>query len=326
MWNSNPGLTSPPIPEKLFGNIDTSIFRGKIMSKAKGCFKPALIGCGALTGIFILVLGVTALVAWFSIDDRDGETAQDATPTSLISAQTATGHGRVILNLAQGEFEIEPAAPGEGVSIEARFDPEVYELEDRLTTPGDQWEYQVDFRRTMSGLQAFFRAIMSQGGDTYFRVYLPAEAELELLINAQEGGLVTELGGLNLTEADITVEKGGFVLNFASPLQQPMRSLIVRGAMGGFDLSNLGNASPALLDIRHKMGGANIDLDGEWLQDSDIRIGVRMGGTAVNLPRGVTIEGAPGYSRSFEQENPEIPLPVLRFTVSQSMGEIDFSR
>ena len=296
------------------------------MSGAKGCFKPVLLGCGVIFAIGILFTGISALIAWNSIDEPESAVVESIDRADRVSDRSASGRGRVILNLAQAEFEILPAAPGKGVSIEALYDEKIYELKDRFVGGAEEWEYRVDFRRTMPALQALFRSLMVDGGDSYFRVYLPPDARLDLVVTSKQGGLVTEIGGLWLHEAEFICRQGGFVLNVGRPLKEPMDFLSLRGAMGGFNLSNLGNASPARMDIRHRMGGAIIDLDGEWRQDSDISIGVRMGGTSVSVPRDVDVVGAPLPGPGLRNREPEVPPVVLRFTVSESMGEVDFSR
>ena len=89
---------------------------------------------------------------------------------------------------------------------------------------------------------------------------------------------------------------------------------------------SLGNASPRLLEIDHRMGGMSVDLRGSWVRDAQVRITQRMGGGEVRLPEGVEIEGLSlrriGRARA-GQGSPEVPMPKLDMSVSSVFGKLD---
>lgn len=297
------------------------------MSFKQGCFKPALIGCLGLLGIGVLLAVITAFIAWRGIDEQRIEEPELAPLAASSLGELTDAPGRVILDLRQGEFEIRPARAGEGITVRARYDREVFELShDYETLPDSSWIYRVQFRRTMPALQAIFRALMGGDTDAYVHVHLPADIPIELEVHVAEGELEAEIGGLWITEGDIRFEKGGFSLDVDEPLRQPMNRLSIRCRMGGFEASRLGNTSPRLLDIDCKMGGADIDLGGFWVRDCDIQIAVRMGGMGVGVPDDVEVQGLGAAGSGLRHENAEIPSPVLRFSVSESMGEIEVYR
>ncbi|MFH1842119.1 MAG: hypothetical protein ABIF77_02845 [bacterium] len=317
------------------------------MARTQGCFKTGMLGCLGLLVIVVLFVGITALVAWRGVEKQEIEKRQRTpvmaspemvaeprldsreTDGQIIRGERNLGvpptPGRVVLDLGQGEFEILPAQPGEGLSVEARYDKEVYELKEHLETmPDSSWVYHLRFERTMPGLQAIFRALMGGDTDCWVHVYLPPDIPLALELNLEAGGVETDLGGLWLTEADINFSKGGFALDISQPLREPMERLSIRGRMGGFEADDLGNASPRLLDLDFAMGGADIDLTGLWLQDADIRLKIRMGGMAVRVPQDCRLEGVPMSGARLTRDDAEVPPPLLRFDVSESMGEIEF--
>ena len=146
----------------------------------------------------------------------------------------------------------------------------------------------------------------------------------------EKGGFEAELGGLWITETDIRYAMGGFSLDVSDPLREPMESLTIQGKMGGFEAGGLGNASPRVLTVDCQMGGADIDLRGDWLRDCDISLAVRMGGMAVIVPDEVEVEGVPGSLPGGEEPelrraDRELSPPLLRFSLSQSMGEIEIT-
>ena len=305
------------------------------MGEKRGCFKLALFGCLGLIVVVILFVGITALIAWNRVGDRQIED-RELTPLAVdspVKQQTGTrnavlaGSGRVVLDLAQGEFQIHPAKPGEGLSVKARYDSEGYQLEDNFESlPDSSWVYRVRFYRTVSWLQALFQELLGDGSDTRVHVYLPPDVPIFLEIIVEEGGFEAELGGLWITAADVSFKKGGFSLSVDEPLREPMEQLSIHGMMGGFEAMRLGNASPRVLDVECTMGGADIDLRGQWVQDSNIRLAVSMGGMDVRIPDGVEVQGLAAAGHGLRHENPEIKLPVLKFSVSESMGEIEIRR
>ncbi len=302
------------------------------MSEKRGCFKIGLFGCLGIIIVLILLVGGTALVAW---KNSGNVTIEDAvlTPDSAGAStevkgakvtEVPAGVGRVVLDLSQGEFEIHPDQPGQSIRVEASYDSEVYLLEDYYESlPDSSWVYGVRSGRTISGLQSLFRQLMGGGHSPKIDIYLPADMPIELQVRVREGGFEAELGGLWITSADFRYNKGGFSLNFDEPLREPMERLTFRGSMGGFEATRLGNASPKFLDVVCRMGGADIDLRGPWSRDADIRLNVTMGGMSVRVPDDVQVQGIEGAPRALKAGDAEVPLPVLRFSVKEKMGEIE---
>jgi hypothetical protein len=104
-----------------------------------------------------------------------------------------------------------------------------------------------------------------------------------------------------------------------------MDHLSVNGSMGGVVIMGVGKASPRTLDISFTMGGGVIDLRGPWQNDADISISASMGGGKVVLPRDLAIEGI-DLETPRPQATAELPLPTLRFDISESSRKsLEFS-
>ncbi|MBU8871131.1 MAG: hypothetical protein KOO60_09755 [Gemmatimonadales bacterium] len=295
------------------------------MSKKPGCLKTGCFGCLGVTVLLILIVGINFLVAWSRLDDQPIQNLELTRPIG--AAPTPAVAGRVLLDLSQGEFYIHPAPEGESLSVKANYDETVFNLEEDLsTTPGSSWTYVVKFHRKVPFLQAIFHQLLSDSPDPEVHVFLPSDVPIELGILVQEGGFEAELGGLWLTEAEIIFRMGGFSLDVSEPLKEPLQSLKIEGSMGGFEADRLGNASPRFLDVNCKMGGAEIDLSGHWLNDCDLNLGIRMGGMAVLLPEDIRVTGVPDISPDPLKKNSEVPVPALNFNMKQKMGEIEVIR
>lgn len=301
------------------------------MSSPKGCFKIAGFGCLGVILILVVTTAVTALVAKRSIEGQVIEEYVSGTIRSdAAGGPTApAGPGRVVLDFSDGEFILMSAPEGKGVTISARYDSTSYRLVDELVTLDDgRWEYRIGFRRTIPMLQAIAMQIFGDAVDPKVEVFLPTDVELELDLDVSQCGFSADLGGLWLSEADIHFDKGGFELDVSEPLREPMDRLVIHGSMGGFEASGLGNASPAVLVIDCRMGGAEVDLRGEWLQDCDASVTVDMGGMALIVPRDIEVTGVTvtGSSQLREIIPREMPMPVLRLDVTQNRGEVEVVR
>ncbi len=294
------------------------------MASARGCFKNGCLGCLGFIVLMLLVVGVTALLAW---NDSRTSTPLDQVlaPLEADEGILLVGHGgKVVLNMSQGEFYIRPAEPGEGLRIEAVYDDELYDLDQEFVTlPDSTWEYELNFQRTAGGMRAFLQSVFSKGPSARIEVYLPPEIPLELVADISKGGFEGELGGLWLTTADLEVHQGGFALEISKPLKEPMRSFHVKSSMGGFAAEGLGNASPEVLDIFCTMGGADVDLSGAWLNDCDANLSVKMGGMAISIPRDVKVLRGANEIESMSAAGAEMDMPVLRLRTRAKYGEIE---
>jgi hypothetical protein len=169
----------------------------------------------------------------------------------------------------------------------------------------------------MAGLRQLFG-----GSSPKVQVFLPKDLPLSLEVVLVEGGGRLDLGGMWLTEVDLQLTQGGFQVDVDDPLRQPAERISLYCSMGGMEISRLGNASPRRLEVDFSMGGMELDLRGQWLNDSDIDIQSSIGGAILRLPRDVTIEGL-DTGRFRPPEEAEIALPTLRFTTTISMGELE---
>jgi len=253
-----------------------------------GCFRPVLFGCLGILAIVVIGLIVVSLFAMKGIKSERVEDMELAAvaetvaelPGELGGVETMPP-GRVVLELAQGEFYVHRGEPGEGVKVTARFDQEAYELADGLETLEDgSWIYRVSYKRTIPGLQAILQSVFGGNTDSRVDIYLPPDVPIALELYVEQGASEIELGGLWLTDAMLSVSKGGFELQISEPLREPIERFVLDGSMGGVDVGGIGNASPRTLVVDWRMGGANIDLSGQWVRDCDASVSVNMGSAA----------------------------------------------
>ena len=295
------------------------------MAKGEGAgkkwFTCGCLGCLGVIALLIVLVGSLFGTAWVGVKSEE-VSERVLEPDLPPNIGTVDGQsGRVVLRLAGGEFEVRPAAPGEGLSIRAAYDTRTYELTESFEPGGDPWVYELDFKRRGSMWMAILKGMVG-GSGSHVEVFLPADTPLELDVEIEQGGVQMELGGLWLTSADLAFAQAGAELAISEPLREPMEQLRIRGSMGGVAVEGVGDASPRRLDVDFKMGGLDLDLRGQWRTDAEVVIRTTQGGGVLRLPRDVEIVGLE-TTRVRPPADPEVPRPTLTFTVSSSQGELE---
>jgi len=289
-----------------------------------GCF-----GCLGCLGVVALLVAVAVGVGWLSARNtklEDQVVARDlpraaepepeappAEPAATAVTPASTSAGRVILDLSQAEFHVQPGEPGGKVRVEASYDKRAHELEESLDEPPQgPWVYRIRFRQIGGG--GWLRGLFAP--KTSVSIYLPPDVPLELELDVRQGGAQIELGGLWLTTARISTHQGGGEISVSEPLHAPMERFELSNQMGGMSVRSVGNASPAHFVAECSMGGMALDLRGAWVQDATIELDSSMGGLDVRLPRDLTLRGVPGREPApGTAPEPEVRRPILTFSV-----------
>jgi hypothetical protein len=241
-----------------------------------------------------------------------------------LGAASMPAAGRVVLDIGQCELSVKPGPPGEPIRVDAKFDPDGYELSEHFNEGDEErgWTYEVEFQRT--SMSSFVEGLsrLIRGASPRLVITLPPDVPYDLELDVSQGGGEIELGGLWLTNVDIEFMQGGAQVSFSDPLRYPTEKLRLEFSMGGGDVRRVGNASPRFVDIEIGMGGGDIDFRGEWQRDATISIDQSMGGASVRLPDDVEIRGL-GRKGVETRSGEEIPRPVLTFNVSSKLGGLD---
>ncbi len=291
------------------------------------------LGClGVLGVVALLVVWAVALFGAASFRARnevvESQTLSRAIPGArgVPSSLDPSGPpvGRVVLDLTVGDFRVVRGEPGDPLRVEASFDRRSYALRESFDPrKGVGWTYRVTFDEINWFKDGGLRALLG-GSFPKIVVSLPPDVPLALEGNFGKGHAMFDLGGLWLTDIDLSFDKGAMVLKVDQPLVAPAERITIRSRQGGIFMRSLGNASPRSLEIDHRMGGLLVDLGGQWVRDADIRIASSMGGARLNLPDGVAIEGLPDQPPApMPTQPPEVPPPTLRMSVSSRFGTID---
>ena len=299
----------------------------------KGCLRRGCFGClvviGAGVGL-VLIMAVITLVRGVPEVVREDESRTHPVARSHSEATAEGRGGRVILDISLASFSIVPAPAGSELRLDARYNSGSYELEESMQSDGETgWTYRLSFGRR----SAF--DFVDIGPENRLELHLPAGTPLVIEGELGMGESDIQLGGLWVESVKLEAGVGEHRFGFDEPLPVPMTSFELNGSIGESRIANLGNASPAEVKIRHRIGEIRVDLDGAWRNDARVTIRSSIGGFQVGLPdEGVGFEllrasiGIGESNTSRAGDRPEAPAgaPVVRLDASQSLGELLLTR
>lgn len=265
--------------------------RGCLSCLGRGC-------CGCLVALVALIV-ILAAAGWIL---RPGpEQRETITASPEASAAPLTGRGRVVLELEEGEFRIEPGPPGSSLSAEATADTTTSELEQEFTRNDDgSWTWHVRYG-SRHGLVGMLFAGQRQEGQVVVR--LPRDLPMDLELRLARGASEVELGGLDLSSVSGRVKMGEFRIGFSEPLAAPLESLSLETSFGNLRLDTIGNASPLLTHVVSSFGETGLGLGGAWRNPATVSVDFKMGALLLTAP-------------------PDLKLVRGDITVSQ--GSLDF--
>jgi hypothetical protein len=315
-----------------------------------GCFRYGCFGCLAL--LVLLLVGTLTIVAigWMlGVPEQQVERPQltrelpapdPGDASGDLSASEPTGElvprdqtaGRVILDLNEGSFRITPAAPGEPARVDGRYDAGIYELTESLEwSEGEGWIYRVSFDRRVSWVRALFDETEQ---DARINISLPRGTPFTLEGSVGVGESVLDLSGLQVREVDLDLGTGSHTLAFDEPAPLPMEAFRLGAEIGELRVNGLGNASPEIVRVSHRIGEVDIDLKGAWLRDADVDVSCGIGLCLIRVPQNVGLEvlsaditlGEVTGAGLGGQRTPEEGEPVLRLDLSGKIGEVMVSQ
>jgi hypothetical protein len=142
------------------------------------------------------------------------------------------------------------------------------------------------------------------------------------------------LGGLWLVDTDLVASMGEITVDYDRPLLAPMKSFRLVSKMGEAQVSNLGNASPSSVYVRHRMGSMSLGLQGAWQNDARVEGGITMGELVVWVPEDVLLD-VENMSQVIGEANVFDPsklqgldedAPTLKLDLRGGMGSIEVRR
>ena len=270
----------------------------------------ALLAC---VGIGALAVGAIFVVQYLAEEPETQALSHDASLDRLV-------RGTIVLSLSSAMVILAEGQPGGPLRVESSFDPDVYTLAQRYDESDDgRWTWRLDFHERSVLHISVIRVWLGRRSPEV-TVIIPPDLPFDLEAEMKGGCLVMDFASLDLSSADVELNRGVVQVSASEPMNVPMKTLTVRGSMGTVLLDRIGNASPEKLEVQHRLGAAVVDLQGLWRTDSDIHFHVALADGRLQVPRDVRVEGL-GQTFIFAPEQ-EIALPTLRVGAHASFGDI----
>jgi hypothetical protein len=267
----------------------------------------------AWVGCIVLAVGAIFLVQHLAEQPEPHVLSHDA-------ARAGFRQGKVVLSLSSAMVMLAAGPPGGPLRVESSFDPDVYTLSQQYREgDSDDWTYRVDFHEK-SVLHISVIGIWLGKRSPVVTVMIPPDRPFDLEAKMDGGYLVMDFADLALSTADIELNRGVLQISVSEPMDVPMERLSVRSGIGTMRLDQLGNASPATLEVSHRVGAAQVNLQGPWRADADIDFRVAFAAGELWLPDNVRIDGLGRPLQPSAAQ--EIPPPTLRIATHPAFGSI----
>jgi hypothetical protein len=115
------------------------------------------------------------------------------------------------------------------------------------------------------------------------------------------------LGGLRIAGLAVACGSGDLLIDFATPVRQSPKTMLIEAGTGRIHVRGLGNASPGTVTVHGGSGPVDIDLGGAWVRDASIEFDVRLADVVVRFPFG------PGVAVRADGRDPaDLVLPGFR--------------
>jgi hypothetical protein len=156
---------------------------------------------------------------------------------------------------------------------------------------------------------------------------------LTLQTGAMESDL--ELGGLSLSELNVSQGVSDLELSFSKPNQVVMESMTVNAGASSSTLTGLSNASAEVITFKGGAGSYRLDFSGELTRDVRVRLEAGVGEVVILVPDGVSaearLEGAltdvdayDAWQRSGDVLYLDGSGPEILFDIAMGLGNLEF--
>lgn len=144
-----------------------------------------------------------------------------------------------------------------------------------------------------------------------------------------------ELGGLSLSELNISQGVSDLELSFSTPNQVVMDSMQVNAGASSATLTGLSNANAEVITFKGGAGSYRLDFSGELTRDVRVRLEAGVGEVIILVPEGVSaearLEGALTDVDAFgawQRLGDEVILegsgPEILFDITMGLGNLEF--
>jgi hypothetical protein len=140
------------------------------------------------------------------------------------------------------------------------------------------------------------RATKQVRNEWQIRIGNDVPLDLKADVGASTGEL--DLGGLRITDLDLTAGAAEMTVRFDEPNRERLTSMEVRSGAARLDLIELGNANMDELAFDGGLGTYTFDFGGEWQRSASAHIEAGASRVLLRIPRDIGVRVCPGDLRS----------------------------
>lgn len=226
------------------------------------------------------ILGVALVALGLAGDGADLE-AQSWRNVTLTRQQTGEQRLDVDVTYGAGRFRVRPAEPVLLYRMELRYDEEVLEpvaeYEDgrlRIGTHGVDGGIRIGRNRSAGQLDLF----------------LPRDVVLDLRMEFGAVRADVDLGGLTLSDLEITTGASESRIDMSEPNPTVMRRASMEVGAADFLARHLGNLNARRIRIGAGVGDVTLEFTGEWRRNAEVEVDMGLGALELRFPRGLGVK------------------------------------
>ena len=254
---------------------------------------------GVIASLMVVIVGLTGCCCCFTPGrgDISSRIIRDINAGPVVTRDRVVELDQaeqvaVTIQFGGGDLEIGGGGDdldGKVMSGEFLYNLDELEPEIDYTVTQERGRLQVRNLSTEIPLDRWTKEIRNE-----WKLALTDQVPLELTIDtgASQGELA--LGGLQITDMELTVGAADVKVSFDELNPQEMNELRVHSGAARLELANLGNANLSELLFDGGIGTFTFDLRGEWQRSAQVEIKSGVSNVVITLPRDVGVRLCPG--------------------------------
>lgn len=221
---------------------------------------------GAGVGLLLVVGGAEAQ-SW-----RTVTTSRQLAGEESLDVEVSYGAGR---------FRVGPAEPGLLYRMQLRYDEEAF-------VPVNEYRGGRLRLGTEGNGEGISLGRGRSGGELDLRLTRAVPMDLRLRFGAVRADL--DLGGLSLTDLELSTGASESRIDVSEPNPVPMRRAELEVGAAEFTARHLGNLNAERIEIDAGVGEVTLEFTGEWRRDAAVTVDLGLGALELRFPEGLGVK------------------------------------
>ena len=188
---------------------------------------------------------------------------------------------KVRIRYGAGRLSINPGEPGSLYRMHLRYDEDTFEPvaryeNDRLDLGVESIRNHIDWPRDRDS------------GEMALTLARNVPMDLDLEFGAVRA--VLDLGGLQMTELNVSTGASESRISFSEPNPIRMRSAAFEAGAADFHVRDLGNLNAEEISVDAGVGNVVLAFTGHWQRDAEVAVDMGLGALELRFPEGLGVQ------------------------------------